>query len=242
MSNGHGYVIKKESMEERKEGLELLIDKKVAVAKYSVMDAELRMLLKEAGIEYGDGDGQVHIEYFDTPGECYAALSNQEIDASCLFPPYMSRSEKEGYQKVYMCADLESCKNQPCCRAIAETTNFKENPEMFVSFERALIKAYKFYQVNHEESIADATNYINLDEDILEKELYDGYVGSNPDPDKKATFAFKDVLLDLDIIEDYDIEPLYNLDIYRQALDSILAEYPDDEVYQGMDEHFKECN
>ena len=242
MTNGHGYVIKKESMEEGKEGLELLVDKKVAVAKFSVMDAELKMLLKEAGIEYGDDEGQVHIEYFDTPGECYAALSNKEIDAACVFSPYISRSENEGYEKVYLCAELESCEDQPCCRAIAEASNFKENPEMFVAFERALIKAYKFYQENHEETIADAGNYIDLDADILDMELYAGYGSSNPDPGKKATLAFKDVLLDLGIIEDYDIEPLFNLDIYREALDSILAEYPDDEFYQAMDEHYEECN
>ena len=240
MSNGHGYVIKQEAMEAGKEGVELLVDKHVAVAKYSVMDAELKMLLKNAGIGYGDEEGQVHIEYFDTPGECYAALSNQEIDASCVFPPYISRSEQEGYQKVYMCVEEEACKNQPCCRAIAETTNFKENPEMFVSFEKALIRAYKFYQENHEGSIADAGNYIDLDASILEKELYDGYVRSYPDPDKQATVAFKDVLLDLGIIEDYDIEPYFNLDIYRKALDSILAEYPGDEIYKELDQHFKE--
>ena len=242
MSNGHGYVIKKESMEQGKEGLELLVDKNVAVAKYSVMDAELQQLLKEAGIEVGDGAGQVHIQYFDTPGDCYASLSNQEIDASCVFPPYISRAEKEGYEKVYLCAEMESCKDQPCCRAIAETTNFKDNPEKFVAFERAIIKAYKFYQENHEETIADAANYIDLDQDILEMELYGGYGRSYPDPDKKATIAFKDVLLDLGIIEDYDIEPLYNLDIYREALDSIIAEYPDDEIYQELAKHFKECN
>ena len=239
MTNGHGYVIKKESMVEGREGLALLVDKKVAVAKYSVMDAELQMLLKEAGIEYGDGEGQVHIEYFDTPGECYAALSNREIDAACVFSPYISRAEKEGYQKVYLCSELDSCENQPCCRAIAETANFKANEDKFVAFERALIKAYKFYQENHEKTIADAKNHIKLDEEFLEMELYAGYGSSNPDPGRKATLAFKDVLLDLGIIEDYDIEPLYNLEVYRRALDSLLAEYPDDEIYQKMDAHFK---
>ena len=95
---------------------------------------------------------------------------------------------------------------------------------------------------NREKTIADASNYIDLDQDILEMELYGGYGKSYPDPDKKATLAFKDVLLDLEIIEDYDIEPYYNLDIYRKALDSILEEYPDDPVYLELDQHFKECN
>ena len=242
MSNGHGYVIKKEAMEPDKEGLDLLVDRNVAVAKYSVMDAELQQLLKEAGLEIGDGEGQVHVQYFDTPGQCYAALSNQEIDASCVFPPYISRAEKEGYEKVYLCAEVDACENQPCCRAIAETANFKANPEKFVAFERAVLKAYKFYQENHGQTIADVANHISLDQDILEMELYGGYGRSYPDPDKKATIAFKDVLLDLGVIEDYDIEPYYNLDIYRQALDSILKEYPDDAIYQELDQHFKECN
>ena len=37
---------------------------------------------------------------------------------------------------------------------------------------------------------------------------------------------------------DYDIEKLYNTEIYKKALDSILSENPDDSVYKGLKEHF----
>ena len=39
--------------------------------------------------------------------------------------------------------------------------------------------------------------------------------------------------------EDYDIEPLYNTEIYETALNSILAENSDD-IYKSLEEHFNE--
>ena len=58
--------------------------------------------------------------------------------------------------------------------------------------------------------------------------------------DKQGTLALKDTIVALDYTEDYDIEPLYNTDIYKNALAEVIKKNPDNAVYQQLQEHFNE--
>ena len=239
MTNGHGYVIKPEYTE----GLEswdisILKGRNVASVKNSVQDAELQILLKNAGIEIGEGGDKVNIIYFDSQKDAFAALQNGSIDAASVYSPYASLAEGLDYKVVYRCSEEEALKNQPCCRQVAFTEALKQNPNSYMAFERALLKAYKFTQENEEQTIKDVKKYIDIDEDYIRTEVYGGYGTSNPDPDKQGIVALKQTIVDLGYTEDYDIEPLFTLSVYETALNSLLAEYPDDPVYLSQKEHF----
>lgn len=239
MTNGHGYVIKSEFTEGKSDwDIGILKGRNVASVKNSVQDAELQILLKNAGIEIGEGEDKVNIVYFDSQKDAYAALQNQTIDAASVYSPYASLAEGQGYKIVYRCSEEEALKNQPCCRQVAATEALKANPNSYTAFERALIKAYKFTQENEEGTIKDVKKYIDIDEAYIRTEVYGGYGSSVPDPDKKGTVALKETIVELGYTEDYDIEKLYNTEIYKNALDSILTENPDDSVYKSLKEHF----
>lgn len=237
MTNGHGYVIKEEFAEKDEEGVEILKGRNVASVKNSVQDAELQILLKNAGIEIGEGEDKVNIVYFDSQKDAYAALSNATIDAASVYSPYASLAKSQGYKVVYYCAHEKALENQPCCRQVASTEAVKANPNTFTALERAFIKAYHLTQEDHEKTIADVKKYIDIEEDFIETEVYGGYSVSSPDPDKQGTLTLKDTIVDLGYTEDYDIEPLYNTAIYKAALDSILAENSD-EIYKSLEAHF----
>ncbi len=237
MTNGHGYVIKSEFAEKDEQGVEILKGRNVASVKNSVQDAELQILLKNAGIEIGEGSDKVNIVYFDSQKDAYAALSNQTIDAASVYSPYASLAKSQGYKVVYYCAHEKALENQPCCRQVASTAAVKANPNTFTALERAFIKAYHLTQKDHEKTIADVKKYIDIDEEFIETEVYGGYSVSSPDPDKKGTLTLKDTIVELGYTEDYDIEPLYNTAIYKAALDSIFAEGSDD-IYKSLQDHF----
>lgn len=237
MTNGHGYVIKSEFADADEKGVEILKGRNVASVKNSVQDAELQILLKNAGIEIGEGEDKVNIVYFDSQKDAYAALSNATIDAASVYSPYASLAKSQGYRVVYYCAHEKALENQPCCRQVAATDAVKSNPNTFTALERAFIKAYHLTQENHEKTIADVKKYIDIDEEFIDTEVYGGYSVSSPDPDKKGTLTLKDTIVELGYTEDYDIEPLYNTEIYKSALDSILAEGSDD-IYKSLQEHF----
>lgn len=239
MTNGHGYVIKPEFTEGKSDwDISILKGRNVASVKNSVQDAELQILLKNAGIEIGEGADKVNIVYFDSQKDAYAALQNTTIDAASVYSPYASLAEGQGYKIVYRCSEEEALQNQPCCRQVASTKALSENSASYNAFERALIKAYKFSQENHDGTIKDVKKYIDIDENYIKTEIYGGYGSSVPDPDKKGTVELKQTIVELGYTTDYDIEKLYNTEIYKKALESILSENPNDSVYKELKEHF----
>ncbi len=241
MTNGHGYVIKPEYTEGLKKwDVSILKGKNVASVKNSVQDAELQILLKDKGIETGEGEDKVNIVYFDSQKDAYNALQNDTIDAASAYSPYTSLAESQGYKIVYRCSEEELLKNQPCCRQVASTAALKKYPNTYKAFERALIKAYKFTQENKEQTVKDVRKYIDIDEELINTEVYGGYGTSVPDPDKKGTAALKDSVVELGYTEDYDIDKYYNTDIYKDALAGLVKENPDDKVYAELQEHFDE--
>ena len=237
MTNGHGYVIKSEFTDKDEAGVEILKGRNVASVKNSVQDAELQILLKDAGIEIGEGKDKVNIVYFDSQKDAYAALMNKSIDAASAYSPYTSLAKSQGYKVVYYCAHEEALKNQPCCRQVAKTSAIKDNPNTYTALERAFIKAYHFTQTDHEKTVKDVKKYIDIEEEFIDTEVYGGFSVSSPDPDKKGTLTLKDTIIDLGYTDDYDIEPYYNTDIYKAALESIIAEGSDD-IYDSLKEHF----
>ena len=241
MTNGHGYVIKPQFVEGLdKWDVSILKGRNVASVKNSVQDAELQILLKDKGIEIGEGEDKVNIVYFDSQKDAYNALQNDSIDAVSAYSPYTSLAESQGYKIVYRCSEEPLLENQPCCRQVASTAALSQYPNSYKAFERALIKAYKFTQENQEQTIKDVKKYIDIEENLIKTELYGGYGTSVPDPDKQGTVALKKSIVELGYTEDYDIDKLYNTDIYKSALESLISESPDDKVYTELKKHFDE--
>lgn len=241
MTNGHGYVIKPEFVEGKTDwDVSILKGRNVASVKNSVQDAELQILLKDKGIEIGEGSDKVNIVYFDSQKDAYNALQNGSIDAASAYSPYTSLAESQGYKIVYRCSEEKLLENQPCCRQVAATEALAKYPNSYNAFERALIKAYKFTQENKEGTVKDVKKYIDIEEDLINTEVYGGYGTSVPDPDKQGTITLKNSIVELGYTEDYDIEKLYNTDIYKNALESLIKENPGDKIYAELQNHFEE--
>ncbi|MDR1158231.1 MAG: ABC transporter substrate-binding protein [Oscillospiraceae bacterium] len=237
MTNGHGYVIKSEFTEGLSDwDITILRGRNVATVKNSVQELELYMLLDQAGL---DRETDLNVVVFDSQKDAFNALAGAEIDAASVYSPYASLAKNQGYEVVYYCNEEPLFENQPCCRQVALTQALTDRPNTYTAFERALIKAYKFSQADREKTIQDVKKYIDIELDALEYEIYGGHSVSHPDPDKAATVALKRKVVDFGYTADYDIETLYNTEIFAGALASLLAENPDDAVYQDLLAHFE---
>ncbi len=243
MTNGHGYVIKSKYTE----GLEkwdatILKGRTVAVPRTTIQELELFEICKKYGMTYGEsGNVDVKIVYFDSQKDAYNALSNETIDAVSTYSPYTSIAVAAGHSIVYSCYEEDIFENQPCCRQVALTSALEENPELYHSFERAIIKAYAFYknEDNKEKTIADIKKYIDIENDQIEYEVFTpNYCDSNPDPDKQATVKLKEEAVDFGYIEDFDLESKYDTSIYERALATLVEEDSSNSYYQSLQEHF----
>ncbi|MDR1045169.1 MAG: ABC transporter substrate-binding protein [Candidatus Adiutrix sp.] len=246
MTNGHGYVIKSDLVPDGfVEGdISILRGKNIASVKNSVQDYELLVLLKNNGIEIGEGADKAGVVYFESQKDAYNALAGQEIDAASVYSPYASVARAAGHTVVYYCNEKEEFKDQPCCRQVALTGALAASPNTYTAFERALIKAYKFSQENRSKTIDDVARYITIEKPQIEYEVYGGHAASVPDPDKHGTVSLKEGVVEFGYTNgtDYDLEKLYNTGIYETALAQLLAENPDDGVYNDLKAHFDTAN
>jgi NitT/TauT family transport system substrate-binding protein len=246
MTGGHGYVLKSKYIPaDYKEGdVTVLKGRNIATQKNSIMDYELQFLLKENGVEIGEGPDKVNIIRFESSAAAYAALLSNEIDGSSVIPPFISMAKDDGHTVVFYCKNIKAFESQPCCRQVAPTKALAARPELYIAVERAIIKAYKFTQENHEKTVDDVSKYLPIDKKVIEYEVYSGHALSHPDPDKKATSKLKKDVVEIGFTDgvDYDLEKLYNLDIYKKALAQLLAENPNDSIYKSLQERFSSAN
>jgi NitT/TauT family transport system substrate-binding protein len=246
MTGGHGYVLKTKYIPEGfKEGdISVLKGRNIASYKNSILDYELQVLLRENGIEIGEGPDKVNIIYFGGQTAAYSAFAGNQIDGVSVTPPWTYMANSEGHTVVYYCNKISLFENQPCCRQVALTKALAAKPDTYIAFERALIKAYKFSQENHEKTVEYVAKYVPIEKNVIEYEVYKGHALSHPDPDKKATTVLKRDVVGFGFTDgaDFDLEKLYNIDIYRKALAQVIAKNPDDHFYKSMEARFNSAN
>ncbi|QIB67969.1 ABC transporter substrate-binding protein [Aminipila butyrica] len=239
MTEGHALVVKKEVVEGLgdKADLSALKGKRIADTFGGTADVVFRQGLIDAGL---DPEKDVELVSAESGAAAFAALKNDEIDGAILFTPFRKLAEDAGYKILSYSGEVEGFGHHPCCRQVAETAELEKNPDTYVKFLRALIKAYKFYQENEEETVDIIANYVDIDKDILKAETYGKYISSNPDPDRASTVTFYDAMVNLKYVEPFDIEASINTELYEKALASIIKEKPEDKVYQSLVKYHEE--
>jgi len=241
MTEGHALVVKNEVVAGLgdKADLTALKGKRIADTFGGTADVVFRQGLINVGL---DPEKDVELVSAESGSAAFAALKNDEIDGAILFTPFRKLAENEGYTILSYSGEVAGFENHPCCRQVALTEELKANPDTYVGFLRALIKAYKFYQENPDETVEIIANYVDIDKEILKQETYGQFISSNPDPDKGATLAFYDAMVNLNYVKAFDLESGINTELYKEALDSIVKEFPNDKTYQSLVEYHKQAN
>lgn len=236
MTEGHALVVKQSVVEGLGDnpGLAALKGKRIADTFGGTADVVFRQGLINAGL---DPEKDVTLVSAESGSAAFAALKNDEIDGAILFTPFRKLAENEGYKILSYSGQVAGFENHPCCRQVALTEELKNNPDNYVGFLRALIKAYKFYQENEDETVEIIAKYVDIDKEILKQETYGQYISSNPDPDKGATLAFYDAMVNLKYVEPFDLASGINTELYDEALNSIVKENPNDKTYQSLVEY-----
>lgn len=215
--------------------------KKIGLGKLTTGDVIFRGALKEAGL---DPNKDITVVELPGQGAVVEAVRKGAVDAGIVFSPHFSLAEKNyGLKVSNYIADFHP--DYTCCRLIANTPAFQANPDAYKRFLIALIRAYKFYRENPDETVKIIAAGLKIDEDIIRRDTYtDHTFESNPDPLTKGTEDFWHTMEHIGYLPETDVKLQDHIDtkVYRQALDEVLKRYPDDPVYKQMDEFYGKQN
>ena len=235
MTEGHAIIAKPEKAGELKD-LKSFKGKTIATVRLATGDIVFRGAFARAGIDWKK---DLTIQELETPAAVLEAVKKGSVDAGIVWTPYRQLAQQQGLALVKFSGEVFP--NHPCCRQVALTEKIKANPQDYEKFSAALIKAYKFYQTDHAESINILAKYIKVDKAVLEGETYGGHISSNPDPNKQGVIEFWNFMKQIGYIEsDINIEDHINTAIYKSALESVLKSSPNDEIYTKLKADFKE--
>ena len=235
MSQGHALVAKPEKVKEYSD-IKNLKGKTIATIRLATGDIVFRNAVLQAGLKINQ---DVIFKEMESAAAALEAVKKGMADAAVVWTPFRKTAELQGLAVVKYSSQVAGFENHPCCRQIAATAALKEHPERYVAFHRALIKAYRFYKTNREESIDILAKYVDIDKKILFEETYGGYVESNPDPARSEVIGFYQFMKEAGYIEkDFDVREHINVDIYKKALESLLKETPEDKILIGLRQEF----
>jgi len=200
--------------------------KKVATVRLATGDAVLRGALLDNKIDLKNG---VQIFELKSPPAVIEAVKSGQVDAGVIWGPHDIRAERQGLKVVVRSGDLQP--GHPCCRLVVSSDKLKG--DVAVRFLRAILKAEKFAASHRKETIDAIAKYVKLDRDILEQGYYSPNLDQSSDPNVKGTATFWTTLLRSGFIESSrPLEPIFVLDPYRAALESLAKEEPNEPLWR----------
>ncbi|MBQ7800885.1 MAG: ABC transporter substrate-binding protein [Oscillospiraceae bacterium] len=154
--------------------------------------------------------------------------------------------EDENINAEVVCHVGDLAENYICCRLTTSSQILEERRDDFVKLIKAQIRAYHVYQTDHETTIEVLSAYSGQTPEFVEDNIYNSCIKFTPDPYSDAIGPFYEVLRTMDFFDDPENAPdVYDhldISLYQEALEEIMAEYPDDAVYEELYEIFLRQN
>lgn len=211
--------------------------KKVATVRLASGDAVVRGALSKAGVDW---KREVEIFELKNPPAVIEAVKSGQVDAGVVWGPHDLRAEDQGLVVVIRSGELSP--GHPCCRLAVSRESAQRQAQTWVSFLRAILKAEKFAKENREETIAIIVKYLKLDPALIEKAFYSPHLDQSTHPNVKGVEDFWGTMQKSGFIDETQqaIAPFINIELYRQALDSLIKEQPGEAYWKQLEKTFRE--
>lgn len=215
--------------------------KKIACFRMETGHMVLKGLLREAGVK-------ADFVYMDSQQSIVEAVNKGETDIGMVNSGFGYVAEQSGLHVAFQVGDFES--DFPCCRQTASRAAVTDKRDALVKFEMAALRAYVTYLNDKETTIKTLAEYSGQDEAYVEAIMYgtDDYDNAmivSLDPNKKKVSDFYDVMKangDIDADTEYDINDYIDTSIYEDALQNLIKEGKDKDIYEKLLTEFEANN
>ena len=220
-------------------GLESFRGKKIAIMRGGTPDIVLKGILFDAGFDvYKD----VTFVEMKRNQDVLEAVRSGQVDFGSVSTGFEVQINQSG-MKVVMWPD-ELWPNHSCCRMLAKTDWMNKNPEALKRLLRAYLRAEKDMQKEMPRVVDLVMAKLDMTREIAESFLLSPHILYETDPYKNSVVKMWEKMRGFGYLVDpaMDINDHINTAIYKSALDSLVAEYPDDPFYQEKLSMFNEHN
>ena len=208
---------------------ETLAGKKVGVTRLNTGDIAFRKMLKDRGVDVS----KIEFVELDSQATVVEAVKKGEVDLGIAFLTYRQSAEAQGLVPVSYLDGEDEWPGFICCRMFTTREKLEANRDAYVAALKANIRAYELMQTNEDETIKYALQELETDEDTIRSQVYEyGHIGFSPNPDVKDTDQFFQAMVDIGYSEgNVDIKDYIDPTVFEDALNELLQEDPDNEVY-----------
>jgi NitT/TauT family transport system substrate-binding protein len=239
LENPNTLIVKKELAEKLKRNLSAFEGKTIA-----------RNRLNPSAVDYTDlFTNQLnarHIKYkeklYGGFAETSEAVVRGEVDAALSVPPYdqMMVDKHPDTLAIYELRGLYS--HLPCCRQLVMRSQLRDKKarEKYVKFEKALIRAHKYYRENKEETTRIVSKILRMQPSLVRSIFSRPGYDLDPNPNRKGSVAFYNTLKDH--IGKQDINESVDTSVYEDALVSLAAANPNDEYFKAAIREYRLTN
>lgn len=208
---------------------ETLAGKKVGVSRMNTGDIVFRKILKDRGVDLS----KIEFVELDSQATVTEAVIKGEVDLGINFLTFRATAENQGLVPVSQLDADDEWPGYICCRLFTTRDKLEANRDAYVKALKAEIKAYELIETDEEAALDAALEGLEIDEDTLRDQVYGyGHLGLSPNPDLKNTKEFYDAMVDIGYTEgNVNIEDYIDVTVFEDALNELLEEDPDNEVY-----------
>jgi NitT/TauT family transport system substrate-binding protein len=131
-----------------------------------------------------------------------------------------------------------------CCRVVTTREFLDDYRPQLVKALKGQIKAYRLSRTDPEKTLTLLKEYIIVDDDVLRSQIYTyGHLTLTPNPAKsKIRNHYEGMKLIGYAKGTADLDKHVDTSLFKEALDSVLLEYPGDPVLLDLQKDFEETN
>lgn len=222
-------------------GIESLIGKKIAIMRGGTPDIVLKGILHDAGYDINKDVTFVEIKRNQDVME---AVRSGQCDFGAVSTGFEPQINESG-MKIVMWPD-ELWPNHSCCRMLSRTEWQANNAEALKRLFRAYLRAERdMQQPEGMDTVVKLTmKELDMPEALVRSFVQSPHMIYETDPYKNKVVTMWEKMQAFGYIKDpaISIEDHLNTSIYKSALDSLLAENPNDAFYKSKLDMFKTYN
>ena len=183
--------------------------------------------------------------YVDSQINVAQAVAKGEADIGFLPVEFANQFRKEGIELVREVGELVP--NYVCCRQVTSRSSLTNKREELVKFSKANLRAWNYFEnpANRQSVIDLLADFSGQEKSYINEYFFVNHTLLTLDPNTNGIKSFYKAMVNSDYFTGQtpvEISNYIDSSIYKEALDAVVKENPQDDFYKKLAEDYKKYN